>query len=839
MPETPVTPAQLALEQSGLEFLRNGKFRKARDAFKSLNKLQPSRALPLLIEANLGLANEMMAKGQVSEANQVLAYLKTIAPATSNLTLTPVAGKISRDAWSAMVPLAAQRLGASTQPAGRIHAADEMILGAESPDHPGHPDAKAILTALEIGYGSAASEQTTPLLRSVPRSSPFSHWVIFFKGMTAFEAGDHARAADCFRRVPENSLLQASIPALLTLCGAPATTLPTSHIVHALCTWAGHPTLAEPLLQAEPLWRKKQRTKALSLLTKKIPGLFCNGAKSFNADLTRFLTSAFVHTHLDDINYGEALLNYASANSRNVARGAVDQAFFALSFADYSGCAHRHFRAALAKLKEMSRSVPLSPAMQSRIFTNLAEAYIADVKNHPNSECSGPNAKMALEHAIQHDPDNLRAWLMQCDLLSMGRDTSAYHRFLDDLSKRFPTHKEVLIRNGDCCVERNVYTKALRNFESAAKLDSVDPRIARGILRAHLGIAEDAYKKRRSAKVNWESIESLASTNPSCAEHSLWRLRVRRIVLEARQGMMTDDLVALSTAAQILAPSAFLLETACRFGIVKFELNFKEAVLEKMFPTRPSPSSLGDFLAVIDEVEALEGSAYHASAGETARKIFAAHEALLLRFVVDRKDLITLLIKIFSSVRPNLALVSPVIQKWYPRHPDDPLLRFLCATFIFPWLTSPPYSDPRELATHLHDSHDPDDRRLLILFQKHSRRITAARYGENHSEDTPKLDLNYNPHAGDDEFDDEDDDDFLGDDFAEIDQAIGKMSAAKLVEMLGSIMGGAELPRPGKFIAPFTGSPAPSKPPQKRAGSDSSQMSFDAQFISPPKPPQP
>lgn len=104
MQEVPLKPAELALEQSGLEFLRNGKFRKARDAFKSLSKSQPSNALPLLIEANLGLAREMMSKGLVSEANQVLAYLKTIAPASLNLDFKASEKKSSGDAWSALLP---------------------------------------------------------------------------------------------------------------------------------------------------------------------------------------------------------------------------------------------------------------------------------------------------------------------------------------------------------------------------------------------------------------------------------------------------------------------------------------------------------------------------------------------------------------------------------------------------------------------------------------------------------------------------------------------------------------------------------------------------------------
>ena len=847
MPETPFTPAQLALEQTGLEFLRIGKFRKARDAFKSLNKLHPSRALPLLIEANLGLANEMMSKGLVSEANQVLAYLKTIAPASCDLTLTAVPIDVSRDAWSAMVPLAAQRLATATEPDGAIRAADEMILGATSPDHPGHLDAEAILTALELGYGSATTARTAELLRTVPRSSPFSHWVFFFKGMTALEAGDHARAADCFRRVPGNSLLYSSMPALLTICGAAATAPPPApRTVQALCAWAGHLELAESLLVVEPLWRKKRRSKAFTLLTKKIPGLFRWGARDLRADLTRFLTSELVHTRLDDTDYRETLLDYISVKSRTNAKAVVDQAFFALDFADYAGCAHSHFQCALTKIEGMSPVAPLSPAMLSRIFTHLAEAYITAIKKDPGDMCSPPNAKRALEHAIKHDPDNLRAWLMQCDLLAMGKDTSAYHRFLDNLSKRFPTQKEVLIRNGDCCNGRKTYTKALRNFESAAKIDSVDPRITLGILRALLGMAEEAYKKRKPSKANWELIESLSSPDKSCGESALWRLRVRRIVLEVSYGIAEEALVALAAATLPLSPSAFLLEAACRFAMAQSGLSFKQATLDKMFPSHPAPESLTDFLAVIDEVNALDNSAHYASAYGIARQIFVLHETRLLQFVVERKDLTSLLIKIFSNANPNLTLASPVIEKWYLHDPTDPLLRFLCMTYRFPWLQTPPRSDLNELVNQLRDSHDPDILRLLMLLENDRHRPPAARYGGKRQEKTPKLDLDYDPHDkghayGDDAYDDDGD---FEDDLTAIDQAMGKMSPAKLFATLGKMMDYIDFPGPGNFSDPLPFSLAPPKPPRKptskQPGPDPRQTSFDAEIIPPPKqPPQP
>src|SRR5579863_915723 len=68
-----------AAERRVREFLAAGRFRKARDEIKLLCKIDRPKYLPLLIEANQGLAGEMLAKGQVSEARQVIAYLRTIA----------------------------------------------------------------------------------------------------------------------------------------------------------------------------------------------------------------------------------------------------------------------------------------------------------------------------------------------------------------------------------------------------------------------------------------------------------------------------------------------------------------------------------------------------------------------------------------------------------------------------------------------------------------------------------------------------------------------------------------------------------------------------------------
>ena len=83
----PGGPAPTQAERKARQFLAEGRFRIAREEIKPLVKSDRARFLPLLIEANCELAREMLGKGLTSEAEQVLAYLRTIAPASQLLLL--------------------------------------------------------------------------------------------------------------------------------------------------------------------------------------------------------------------------------------------------------------------------------------------------------------------------------------------------------------------------------------------------------------------------------------------------------------------------------------------------------------------------------------------------------------------------------------------------------------------------------------------------------------------------------------------------------------------------------------------------------------------------------
>ena len=72
-------PSELSPEQferQARDEMAAGRFRKARDIYKILCKQDREKNLPGLIEANRRLAEQLVENGLISEAEQVLAYLK-------------------------------------------------------------------------------------------------------------------------------------------------------------------------------------------------------------------------------------------------------------------------------------------------------------------------------------------------------------------------------------------------------------------------------------------------------------------------------------------------------------------------------------------------------------------------------------------------------------------------------------------------------------------------------------------------------------------------------------------------------------------------------------------
>ena len=75
------------LEIQAREALAKGKFRQAKDAFKALYKKDKVKYLPELLQCYLGLGQEMIQNGQLSDATQIIENIRALSRDGSEVSL--------------------------------------------------------------------------------------------------------------------------------------------------------------------------------------------------------------------------------------------------------------------------------------------------------------------------------------------------------------------------------------------------------------------------------------------------------------------------------------------------------------------------------------------------------------------------------------------------------------------------------------------------------------------------------------------------------------------------------------------------------------------------------
>ena len=205
----PRPPSEFSSEQLEREAqldLGAGRFRKARENYKILCKQDREKYLPGLIEANRRLAEQLMENGQISEAEQVLAYLKTIAP-SSIMLANDVCFALKKHDWQTALEGALRLRNSTHNEQDRAVVADALVLAFPNVEEAGRlalpeaSDLAAVVGALRC-VSEERWEQAQELLRPVPRGSLFAAWKILVKGMIAFYAGDPEKADTLFAQLP-------------------------------------------------------------------------------------------------------------------------------------------------------------------------------------------------------------------------------------------------------------------------------------------------------------------------------------------------------------------------------------------------------------------------------------------------------------------------------------------------------------------------------------------------------------------------------------------------------------------------------------------------------------
>ena len=566
-------PAVVAAEQRAREFLAQAKWRKARDELKPLVKSDGPRYLPLLIQANIGLAREMMAKGQVSEAQQVLSYLATLAPSDQLRTLElELAGKSDNsEAFVAKFMAALAEPEASVPPAEKLRLADQVVLAFHPgpTDDPVHARLAGEVRAVQEALLAASMQQWERLpeiLRPVPHRSPFSHWAAFVKGLAAFHQGDRERAVRFFTNLPPETVPDKASRAYLLVLDerAPSKLQPplAEAVLDGACRLVGQPGVGNVLLRADKLWKEGRHAESYRAWRDSVAQFPTEGL-DWLSSISDFYFSILPTLALTDRN--RYLHFFDDLISRRAAKNGVEEMrtlrMFALNEGRFiSAWGLRTDWEGYLRLHE--RLHRPNPRFASLAYGWLGE-QLAAVAPSPSPFYFGARAELreaqgaqeCLGKAIQLDPNNLPAHLKLCEVYGTLRKRADRNRLLDDMVARFPDEKPVLLEAAIRCVERKAYVKGLDYLERARHLDRLDPRIPDLIVTARRRLARQYFQQKRPDKgrPTLALIDEFLTDKPDDLQRSRWTALVRRGLIEKLWGDAASAEVLLGQA-QSLSP---------------------------------------------------------------------------------------------------------------------------------------------------------------------------------------------------------------------------------------------------------------------------------------------
>ena len=559
-PTSAGSPASDPLATVVRAHLAAGRWRKARDEAKFLCKRDRPRYLPLLIEANIGLARDMITRGQVPEAEQVLAYLRSIAPPSAleavetDLACARGDANVLRD--RALLTLSGP--GAGRSEAERIQVADQAVLAFE-PFNAKQNATPALVAELQAVHQALESlcarrfEEALDRIRPLPRDSVFGHWKLFIKGLTAFYLGDRVKAARCFDELPAGSAPAKVSAGYCLLVADPAVRrkVPGEAELEVACRVLGRPKLAIPLLSAGRCWRKGQYVEAYESLRRAAPDFPSVGTDPLGA-VSEFCFNALHSLPTSQSDRIESLFGRLGFERKGRSSNELALALRAM-------CLHLaglleprlldlKWREFLALLNKLHGPNPRRDSLGlTWLGEQLAEEAQEDFGPMPfflggsrrrSGLRDGRRAVAALKNAAESDQANLDAHLKLCEVYRKLGETSQRNHFLDHMAERFPDRKEVLLLAGTGCLDRNALKKGIEYLERALALDRLDPAIPDALVTGRIRRAVEQYQGGRlePARQTWAALEEFIVESPDNLTRSRWAVIARQGLLETLFG---------------------------------------------------------------------------------------------------------------------------------------------------------------------------------------------------------------------------------------------------------------------------------------------------------------
>lgn len=568
-----------------LDRMRDGRWRKARDAAKDLCKKDRARYLPLLVEANAGLVGEMLSKGLVKEAETVLAYLETIAPAervaqlragmAESAVRPPVAaGKAAAAGgavgWALTLRAARETAdGREASPADQA-AVDQLVADSFVPPVDSGDDEESRVAAELAAVRKACDatgdgrwEEAKEALRDLPQRSVFRHWRMFLRGVRCVFEDDLQTARRCFGGLPAGGALALAAAAFDPVVGKASA--PLRARVPLLLAATGQPEAwASPILAAAAAWKANKRFKALEELRRGSKGAFPTQRPGLGSALTDAMMPYREKMDDEDLDYADEVADWVvefKMKRAGNSSGAVLALLRPLCVSEFEhmppAVLEKFWQDVLKLWNEIEGPDPERDAAAWHWLGGALCRPVAFSSFNPLKEGAERDlhkAREAFEKAVECDPQNEEAWLSLLDVMARQKDTKAHNRLFGELVKRFPGNKQILVLAGNEALQRKTYTKALAALESALALDPLDKQVKVSAVIARVFQTREYIRKARPVAGHWAALEPLLEDRPGRGH-----LMLSRWIARVRQGLIDPDPESAEQArkdAARLAPSA-------------------------------------------------------------------------------------------------------------------------------------------------------------------------------------------------------------------------------------------------------------------------------------------
>lgn len=717
-------PAQLSseqLERQAREDMAAGHFRKARDTYKILCKQDRGKYLPGLIEANRRLAEQLVGRGLLSDAEQVLAYLKTIAPA-SGILATDVSLALQKRDWQGAFEGASrlcQDMPDGLDERDRAVAADALVLAFSNVQESGRlpssvaSDLAAIVGALQC-VCEERWEQAQQLLRPVPRGSLFAAWKILVKGVIAFYMGDTEKARILFSQLPLHGVPARAARAFQPFLGRdhghkfdkPA----DEQTVRGACGLLNATNFAPFLLRADQSWRAARPEDSYNEI-RQAPGFpsedpdLAGALSDFYFKAPFAMRDAARDRYLHWFNRHAASGRFKNDQEARLAYRMLGCAGLDEAFSEpFSELVERFWR---RFLELYPAGDPLRPKAASLIFEQLG-AYHAQPEDIPplffdekgKDLLDAEGAIRLLRESIEHDPSNLGAYLKLLDLYEWTEENSERNRLLDRVAQLFPKEKAVLLRAGQECVKRKAYQKGTQYLERAHSLDALDPAVLQALVSAYTHLARQHYEKKNvnKGRDTFALARNYAVRDQTDLVRGLDFLLALQGVLEMTFGDKERGSQLITAARECtLSPVAVLLFAHGNSRL--YRRTEQSPFWEELLQSRArvaSPRDRKELFVALKNLYSLDKNVDWSAETAFVRKCLAPMAAEALNREEAREAVPAL-----AAFPPLLPLAKAVIKEALRRYPDDPRLRLYAA---FEKTRSPADFDVAELDKIYHDA---------------------------------------------------------------------------------------------------------------------------------------